>query len=134
MSLAPVLLGLIPFAVFLIAPPCSAVSGLCIPRRIIGLLSPMPDYMDVRLILPPGAEGRVDTVIEQRLFLVLTQRRAAKKYPSARLTAKKYRLPCRRVFLSNIYSGALIPRGPLSGGRFQRFARGLVYHEPALPS
>lgn len=58
MSLAPVLLGLIPFAVFLIAPPCSAVSGLCIPAGIIGLLSPMPDYMDVRLIcrqVPKGA-------------------------------------------------------------------------------
>lgn len=58
MSLAPVLLGLLPLAVFLLAPPGALVSGVCVPSGIMGMLSPMPDYMDVWLALrqmPRGA-------------------------------------------------------------------------------
>ncbi len=50
MSLAPVLLGVIPLAIFLLAPPSALLSGICIPSGIIGMLSPMPDYMDVHLV------------------------------------------------------------------------------------
>lgn len=50
MSLMPVLLGLIPLAVFFAAPSNAVLSGICIPSGIIGMLSPMPDYMDVHLV------------------------------------------------------------------------------------
>lgn len=58
MSLMPVLLGIVPFAVFLAVPPDALISGICVPCGIIGFLSPMPDYMDVYLVLkqlPKGA-------------------------------------------------------------------------------
>ncbi len=50
MSLMPMLLGIIPLAIFLLSPPNAFLSGICIPMGIIGMLSPMPDYMDVHLI------------------------------------------------------------------------------------
>ena len=58
MSLMPVLLGIIPLAVFLIGPSSPVLSAICIPSGIIGMLSPMPDYMDVHTVhkqVPKGA-------------------------------------------------------------------------------
>ena len=58
MSLMPILLGIIPLAIFLLSPPNAFLSGICIPMGIIGMLSPMPDYMDVHIIckqVPKGA-------------------------------------------------------------------------------
>ena len=58
MSLMPVLLGIIPLAVFLSGPSSPVLSAICIPTGIIGMLSPMPDYMDVHMIhkqVPKGA-------------------------------------------------------------------------------
>jgi len=58
MSLMPMLLGIIPLAIFLLSPPNAFLSGICIPMGIIGMLSPMPDYMDVHIIckqVPKGA-------------------------------------------------------------------------------
>ncbi len=50
MSLAPMLLGILPLLLFLIAPPSEIISGICVPMGIVGMLSPMPDYMDVHLV------------------------------------------------------------------------------------
>ena len=50
MSLMPILLGIIPLTIFLLSPPNAFLSGICIPMGIIGMLSPMPDYMDVHII------------------------------------------------------------------------------------
>ena len=39
-------------------PNNAVLSGICIPMGIIGMLSPMPDYMDVHIIckqVPKGA-------------------------------------------------------------------------------
>ena len=58
MSLMPILLGIIPLAVFLIGPSSPILSAICIPTGIIGMLSPMPDYMDVHMVhkqVPKGA-------------------------------------------------------------------------------
>lgn len=58
MSLMPILLGIIPLAVFLLAPSSPILSAICIPAGIIGMLSPMPDYMDVCMVyrqVPKGA-------------------------------------------------------------------------------
>ena len=49
MSLMPILLGIIPLAIFLIGPTSPVLSAICIPTGIIGMLSPMPDYMDVHM-------------------------------------------------------------------------------------
>lgn len=57
MSLAPMLLGALPLAIFLFAPPNALLSGLCVPSGIIGMLSPMPDYMDVHLVLSQVPRG-----------------------------------------------------------------------------
>jgi len=57
MSLMPVLLGLIPIAVFLIAPSYGLLAGICVPLGIMGMLSPMPDYMDVHLVLKQVPKG-----------------------------------------------------------------------------
>ncbi len=57
MSLAPMLLGALPLAIFLFAPPSALLSGLCVPSGIIGMLSPMPDYMDVHLALSQVPRG-----------------------------------------------------------------------------
>ncbi len=57
-SLMPTLLGIIPLAVFLIAPSSPVITAICIPAGIIGMLSPMPDYMDVCMVrrqVPKGA-------------------------------------------------------------------------------
>lgn len=50
MSLMPMPLGIIPLAVFLIAPSSPIISAICVPAGIIGMLSPMPDYMDVHTV------------------------------------------------------------------------------------
>lgn len=50
MSLMPMLLGIMPLIIFLVSPPNAFLSGICIPMGIIGMLSPMPDYMDVNII------------------------------------------------------------------------------------
>ena len=50
MSLMPMLLGIIPLAIFLLSPSNAVLSGICIPMGIIGMFSPMPDYMDVHII------------------------------------------------------------------------------------
>ncbi|MBO4235150.1 MAG: DUF3267 domain-containing protein [Firmicutes bacterium] len=58
MSLMPMLLGIIPMAVFLIAPSSPIIAAICIPTGIMGMLSPMPDYMEVHMVhkqVPKGA-------------------------------------------------------------------------------
>ena len=58
MSLMPMLLGIIPLAVFLTAPSSPILSAICIPIGVFGMLSPMPDYMDVHMVckqVPDGA-------------------------------------------------------------------------------
>ena len=58
MSFTPMLLGILPLAVFLLSPPNAVLSGICVPMGIIGMLSPMPDYMDIHIIckqVPKGA-------------------------------------------------------------------------------
>lgn len=58
MSLMPMLLGIIPLTVFLIAPSSPILTAILIPAGIIGMLSPMPDYMDVHMVhkqVPKGA-------------------------------------------------------------------------------
>ncbi len=50
MSLMPILLGIIPLTVFLISPSSPIISAICIPSGIIGMLSPMPDYMNVHQV------------------------------------------------------------------------------------
>lgn len=58
MSLMPMVLGIIPLSVFIIAPPSPIISAICIPTGIIGMLSPMMDYMDVHMVhrqVPKGA-------------------------------------------------------------------------------
>ena len=57
MSLMPVLLGIIPLTVFLIAPSSPVISAICIPSGIIGMLGPMPDYMDVHIVLKQVPKG-----------------------------------------------------------------------------
>ena len=58
MSLMPVLLGIIPLAVFMIVPSSPILTAICIPAGIMGMLSPMPDYMNVHMVynqVPKGA-------------------------------------------------------------------------------
>ncbi len=57
MSLMPILLGIIPLTVFLIAPSSPILTAVCIPTGIIGVLSPMPDYMDVHMVCKQVPEG-----------------------------------------------------------------------------
>lgn len=51
MSLAPVLLGLLPALLFLLFSQTSVSSALLIPVMVMGFLSPMPDYRDVYQVL-----------------------------------------------------------------------------------
>lgn len=58
MSLMPVLLGIIPLVVFMIAPSSPILTAICIPAGMMGMISPMPDYMDVHMVcnqVPKGA-------------------------------------------------------------------------------
>ena len=57
MSLMPMLLGIIPLAVFLIAPSSPILTAICIPTGVIGMLGPMPDYMDVHMVLKQVPKG-----------------------------------------------------------------------------
>ena len=58
MSLAPMILGIIPLIVFLIVPfSCRAVVTLCSVPMFMGLISPSPDYMDVLLVLKQVPRG-----------------------------------------------------------------------------
>lgn len=57
MSLLPTLLGIIPLAVFLTAPSSPILTAICIPSGIIGMLSPMPDYMDVCMVYKQVLKG-----------------------------------------------------------------------------
>lgn len=68
MSLAPILLGVIPLAIFLIAPASSLISGICIPVGIIGMLSPMPDYMDIHLVCKQVPKGATIQTSNQGIF------------------------------------------------------------------
>ncbi len=60
MSLAPVLLGIIPLCVFLMCPlKLKWLLTICIVLSFMGLISPSPDYMDVIQIMrqvPNGAK------------------------------------------------------------------------------
>ncbi len=71
MSLAPALLGIVPLAVFLLASPSALLSGLCVPSGIIGMLSPMPDYMDVWLVLRQLPRGATLQTTNQGYFWYL---------------------------------------------------------------
>ena len=53
----PMLLGIIPLAVFLIAPSSPILTAICIPTGVIGMLGPMPDYMDVHMVLKQVPKG-----------------------------------------------------------------------------
>lgn len=59
MSLAPVVLGIIPLVIFILCPAdMKAVLTVCVVPSFMGLISPSPDYMDVILVLrqvPRGA-------------------------------------------------------------------------------
>lgn len=59
MSLLPAVLGAVPLILFLLAPGgWGAAMGVCWPLAVMGLLSPMPDYMNVACVhrqVPPGA-------------------------------------------------------------------------------
>lgn len=57
MSLMPMLLGIIPLAVFLIAPSSPTITAISIPTGIFGMLSPMPDYMNVHMVLKQVPKG-----------------------------------------------------------------------------
>ncbi len=57
MSLMPMLLGIIPLALFLAAPSSPILTAICVPAGIIGMLSPMPDYMDVHMVCRQVPEG-----------------------------------------------------------------------------
>lgn len=51
MSLMPMLLGIIPLTAFLLLPANAILSGICIPSGILGMMSLMPDYMNVSIVL-----------------------------------------------------------------------------------
>ncbi len=59
MSLLPTILGIVPLLVFLLAPAgWSKTMGVCWSLAVMGLLSPMPDYMNVSCVrrqVPKGA-------------------------------------------------------------------------------
>jgi len=59
MSLLPTVLGIVPLLVFLLAPAhCEGLRGVCWSMAVMGLLSPMPDYMNVACVrrqVPKGA-------------------------------------------------------------------------------
>lgn len=59
MSLLPTILGIVPLLIFLLAPGgWGKIMGLCWPLAVMGLLSPMPDYMNVACVrrqVPRGA-------------------------------------------------------------------------------
>ena len=63
MSLLPMVLGAAPLVLFLLAPGSwRGYMGICWPMAVMGLLSPMPDYMNTACVLrqvPKGA--RVQT-------------------------------------------------------------------------
>ena len=51
MSLLPMILGVIPLILFLTFPISWKISSaICWPAAMIGMLSPMPDYMDVHYV------------------------------------------------------------------------------------
>lgn len=60
MSLLPAVLGIVPLALFLLAPAgCGRLMGVCWPLAVMGLLSPMPDYMNAACVykqVPRGAQ------------------------------------------------------------------------------
>lgn len=60
MSLLPAILGIVPLLAFLLAPGGYAhFMGVCWPLAVMGLLSPMPDYMNVACVyrqVPRGAQ------------------------------------------------------------------------------
>lgn len=59
MSLLPTVLGVVPLLVFLLAPTgWGKAMGVCWSMAVMGLLSPMPDYMNVSCVrrqVPKGA-------------------------------------------------------------------------------
>lgn len=57
MSLMPTLAGIIPLIIFLICPANEIISGICIPVGIMGMISPMPDYMDIHIICKQTPRG-----------------------------------------------------------------------------
>lgn len=57
MSLMPIILGIIPLALFLVAQSSPIITAICVPTGIIGMLSPMPDYMDVHMVYRQVPEG-----------------------------------------------------------------------------
>lgn len=57
MSLMPTLAGIIPLMIFLICPANEIISGICIPVGIMGMISPMPDYMDIHIICKQTPRG-----------------------------------------------------------------------------
>ncbi|MBS6474851.1 MAG: DUF3267 domain-containing protein [Clostridiales bacterium] len=60
MSLSPMLLGVIPLAVFLVCPlQWKALLTVCVVPAFMGMILPSPDYMDVVSIIrqvPNGAK------------------------------------------------------------------------------
>lgn len=65
MSLAPMLLGVIPLIIFIVCPlRWKALLTVCIVPAFMGMISPSPDYMDVISVIrqvPNGAKSRLQT-------------------------------------------------------------------------
>jgi len=58
MSLLPVVLGVIPFIIFLISPAANrALNGIMFGLMIMGLISPYPDYFNVYQVLKQTKKG-----------------------------------------------------------------------------
>lgn len=71
MSLAPVLLGIVPLVIFLLCPVREkAVLTLCVVPAFMGLVSPSPDYMDVISIIRQVPNGALIQATNQGLYWI----------------------------------------------------------------
>lgn len=72
MSLAPMLLGIMPLLIFIICPVSQKwLLTLCIVPSFMGLISPMPDYMDVCKVLKQVPENAKIQASNEGLFWYL---------------------------------------------------------------
>ncbi len=69
MSLAPVILGIIPLLIYIFCPPeLKVLQTVCIVPSFMGLISPSPDYMDVIAIITQVPKGAKIQASNQGLF------------------------------------------------------------------
>lgn len=72
MSLAPLIPGLLSLAVFLSCPiTMKWLMTICVAPSVMGLISPAPDYMDVRIILRKVPKGAMIQATENGLVWYL---------------------------------------------------------------